>query len=382
MATCFLFTQNGTEDQYLTLRLDEQGQLDATLERRSLDALKTLQLNARTIVVLPTEQCSLHSVELPWLADRKARAAIPYALEEDVAQSVASLHIAFDQQYYQNNQYLVAVIDKQSLVDLMTQLDALGIDFDCMTLDWFALRAHEGCVSPTGLLIRDTLFQGALSAAPAALYLESHSSELPIYMFHDSAPERGGASFTQRNGSFYEWAAAQIYQAPAFNLCQGECQHTHSQTSTKRWYQACFALASVWCVSILIFNGMMLHRLNADIRALDQQTAVIYRTFFPDAKQVISPKFRVTQWLKTTHASQDKALWPLLDALARAVKTHQMTIKQLHYQDKTLSVTLISDDFAALEDLQRRLQQAHLQVTQAEAVSHENRVHATLELRL
>ena len=382
MATCFLFTQNGTEDQYLSLRLNEQGQLDAPVERRSLDALKSLQEAARTIVVLPTELCSFHAVELPWLADRKARAAIPYALEEHVAQSVSNLHLAFDQKYYQNNQYLVAVIDKQLVLDLMARLDTLGIAFDGITLDWFALTAHEGCVSPTSLLIRDTLFQGALSAEPAALYLESHSNDLPVFVFNDSTPKLRHTSFAHCDESFYPWAAVRIWKAPLFNLCQGECQHSLSKTSNICWYQASVVMALVWLVSILVFNGVMLHRLNKDIRVLDEKTAVIYRTFFPDAKQMISPKFRVTQWLKTTNAGQDRALWPLLDSLGRALNNKQSTIEQFHYQDKTLSVKLTSDDFAALEGLQRRLQQAHLQVTQVEAVSHENRVHATLELRL
>ena len=382
MATCFLFTQNGIEDHFLTLRLDEQGQLDAPLERRSLDALKALQLNARTVVVLPTALASLLPVELSWLNDRKARAAIPYALEEQVAQSVTTVHIAFERQYYLNNQYLVAVVDQQYLLGLMTRLDTLTIDFNCITLDWFALQPNEGCVSETSLLIREVLFQGALSAEPSTLYLANRSNDLPIFVFHDSAPALNDASFSRLEGSFYPWAAARIWKAPAFNLCQGECQHTHSKTSNTRWYQASLVLAGVWFLSVLVINALMLHRLNGDNSALDQKTTVIYHRFFPDAKQMISPKFRVTQLIKTANASQDTALWPLLDALASAVNNNQVTIEQLHYQDKTLSVTLNSGDFAALEALQHRLQQGHLQVTQAQAVSHEDRVHATLELRL
>lgn len=382
MATCFLFTQHGTEEQYLTLRLDEQGRLDAPLERRTVDAFKALQLNASTVVVLPTEQCSLHQVELPWLNDRKARAAIPYALEEQLAQSVTTVHIAFEPKYYVNNQYLVAVLDKPYLVDLMARLDDLGVDFDCITLDWFALQANEGCVSETSLLIRDELFQGALSAEPAALYLANRSNDFPIVAFKDSLPALNEASFTRLDASFYPWAASRIWKAPAFNLCQGACQHTHSKTSNTRWYQASLVLAGVWFLSVLVFNALMLHRLNSDIAVLDQKTTVIYHLFFPNAKQMISPKFRVTQLLNTANASQDAALWPLLDALAGAINDKQVTIERLHYQNKTLSVTLNGEDFAALEALQQRLQQAHHQVTQAEAVSHENRVHATLELRL
>ena len=231
-------------------------------------------------------------------------------------------------------------------------------------------------------MIRDALFQGALSAEPAALYLTNRSNALPIFAFHDSAPTLNDASHARLDGSFYPWAATRIMSAPAFNLCQGECQHRPSQSSNTRWYQASLALAGLWFLTVLMLNGWMLHRLNGEIAVLDQKTEVIYHHFFPDAKQMISPKFRVTQLLKTANASQDTALWPLLDALAAALNDHQVTIEQLHYQGRALSVTLNSEDFAALEALQRRLQQAHLQVTQAQAVSHEDRVHAILELRL
>ena len=112
MATCFLFAQHFTDESCLSLRIDDLGQLEAPLERRSLDAIRALQVKANTIVVLPTDNSSLHYVELPWLGESKARAALPYALEEQVAQHVVTLHVAFDQQHYQNKQYLVVVIDK------------------------------------------------------------------------------------------------------------------------------------------------------------------------------------------------------------------------------------------------------------------------------
>ena len=105
MATCFLFAQHFNDESCLSLRLNEQGQLDAPLERRTVDALKALQVKARTMVVLPTESSSLHQVELPWLAERKAREALPYALEEQVAQQLTSVHVAFDKPHYKNNQY-------------------------------------------------------------------------------------------------------------------------------------------------------------------------------------------------------------------------------------------------------------------------------------
>ncbi len=105
VATCFIFTEVLNEDQCLCLRLDPNGQIDAPLALRSTSEVKALQMNARTIVVLPTQSSSLHEVELPLLGERKARAALPYALEEELAQNVTTLHFSFDQKHYKQNRY-------------------------------------------------------------------------------------------------------------------------------------------------------------------------------------------------------------------------------------------------------------------------------------
>ncbi len=367
MLTCFLFAQTLTEESCLSLRLDDQGKLDAPLETRTLDAVRELQVNCRTMVVLPTDTSSLHSLELPWLSDRKARAAIPYALEEHIAQSVSSVHVAFDQQYYQNNTYLVVVIDKAFLQNLILRLDEASIAFDAITLDWFALHVDEACVQDNRLLVNDVAFKGVLSGVLADNYLANRS---------------GSNLVTMSLGSFYEWVAKRLLNTHVLNLCQGELQHQTRDFSNKRWYQLSGALAGLWLVSYLIIHAVISHQLTNKMADLDQKIAVIYREFFPQAHQVISPRFRVEQLLKQGRGGQDHALWPLQDRLAEAMHPDELTINQFHYQNQTLSIILLANDFAALEGLQQRLQQAGVNVTQAQAASHEKHVLATLELRL
>lgn len=382
MATCFLFAQHFTGEYCLSLRLDDQGQLDAPLERRTFDAFRILQANARTLIVLPTENTSLHQIELPWLNENKARAALPYALEEQVAQQVSTLHIAFDQQHYQNKQYLIVVIDKAFLQNLITRLDAASLRFDAITLDWFALNADEAVASETSLLIHDSLFQGALSAEPAMIYLANPMASSPL-VFNDSAPEfKSLPSSPVVNASFYEWVAQALFKNHVMNLCQGEFRHNSTQEKNARWYQAAAALAGLWLVSFLVMHFFILHQLTTKHADIDQKIAVIYREFFPDARQVISPRFRVGQLLKMGTAGQDSVLWQLNDMLATAIAPGGVTIEQLRYQNQMLAVTLIATDFAALDELQLRLQQAGVKVTQTQASSHEQQVTATLELRL
>lgn len=382
MATCFLFTSHLTETSCLSLRLDDQGLIDAPLEQRSFDAIKTLQVGCQTMIVLACEQCTLHRVELPKLSLQKARAALPYALEEQVAQSVSALHIAFDQQHYQNKQYLAAVIDKAYLHELMSRLKELNLIFDMITLDWFALKVDEACVSETRLLVNDGAFQGALSADLATLYLTNRTSKSTILEFKDSAPALKSTAFIQADGASYEWFAQRLFHVNPLNLCQGDLQHNTQQQTCTRWNYAIAVLAGLSLGLFLLINGILSHQLTTQIARLDEQISVIYHTFFPQSKQVISPKFRVEQLLKSKGAASDKTLWTLLDTLSAAIHNEAFTVEQFHYQNQTLSVTFTNQDFAALEALERRLQKAGVKVNQAQAALHDQHVLATLELRL
>ena len=383
MTTCFLFVEQFDDEQFLSLCLNEDGQVITPLVRRSIDELRALQLNAKTIVVLPAQRTSFHTVELPWLGDRKARAAIPFALEEQLAQNVTTVHVAFDRKHYQNNHYVVAIIDKAFLTDLIARFDAANLSFDLITIDWFALTENEACVTERGLLVNDNVFKGALSGELSALYLKDRPKAEPLLMFTDSLPVKEAVTSTLVEELSAVWLAKRLLKATPMNLCQGALQHDTTQQSGRYWYKASAFVAGALLASVVLFNIVYLYSLNASITELDIKIAVIYREFFPGASQIISPKFRIGQLLKGGSANSDTvSLWTLVDKLAQTVNGDQLTIDQLRFQRHVLSVTLTSKNFAALEDLQQRLQQAKVKVTQAQASSQSNQVKAILELSL
>ena len=382
MATFFLFAQHLTSESCLSLRIDDEGQLDAPLEQRTFGAIKTIQANVRTVVVLPTEHCSFHQIELPWLSDSKARAALPYALEEYVAQPVTTLHIAFDQAHYQNKQYLVLAIDSLYLQDLMVRLDDASLGFEVITVDWFALKADEAVVSETSLLVHEVVFLGALSAEPAKYFLNQGLLPQTLRVFNDSASEfKSNDLFQTVDSSFYEWTAQRLVTAKPMNLCQGALRHNTRQEVNRRWYHALAALVGLWIVNVFFMNALVSHHLTQQIAVLDEKIAVNYREFFPQARLVISPVFRVKQLLKEGRTGHDGTLWRLENTLATATAQGEFTIEQLRYQNQMLAVTLIAKDFAALDALQLRLQQAGVKVKQTQASSEAQHVTATLELR-
>ena len=386
MAICFLFIEHLDADGCLTLRLDDQNQVDAPLEKRSPDAIRALQANARTIVVLPTEAAGLYLFNLPWLGERKAREAIPYALEEQMAQPVGELHFAFDKAHYQNGHYLVAVIDKQRLLDWMGLLDELNLDFDQATLDWFALNAGEMCVKETTLLVNHDIFKGALGPGLAQDYVKQAIPNTG-FLFDDSAPEMRILDFVPVKEKFYTFIAKRLAKASFINLCQGGLRHDTTRETSMRWYHVSAFLLGVWLLSFIAMNALNLHRLGTQNAVLDDKIAVIYHAFFPQATLVISPQFRIEQALKANASGSQGSFWSLLSPLvssfkkADILKSNILTIDQFHYQNQMLIINLTAQDFATLEAFEKRLKRAKLKVTQTQASSHDKQVVAILELR-
>ncbi|QMT60607.1 type II secretion system protein GspL [Legionella sp. PC997] len=378
MDTLFLFTKHLDETGCFCLQLNEGGTLTLPPSQRSFAEIKSLQTDCRTLVIETCEQVSLLDLEFSWLPERKARAAIPYALEEKVAQPVDELHFAFDKARYQNNHYLVTVIGKQRIRYLMELFNQQNIEFFAITVDWFALEPQELCINETTLLINTDDFKGALSGELANIYLKSHPQYQPL-LFTDSAMQVDTSSAINQESS-YTWIAQRILKVKLMNLCQGEMQHGNKSDLIKKGYQLVGLLFCIWLISLLVVNGIKLHLLNKETQKIDEQIAVIYHEFFPDAKQIISPKFRITQLLKNSNTEEQNRFWFLLNQLAKVMKNDRNTVEQLRYQNKTLSVTIISMDFASLEELENELKKLQLKVKQTQASTREQQVAATLEL--
>lgn len=378
MDTIFLFTKHLNDEGCFCLKLDSEGALSAPPAQRSFAEIQTLQNDCDTLVIETATNTSLLDLELSWLPERKARLAIPYALEDKLAQSVNELHFVFDKTHYQNNRYLIAVISKLRIHYIMQLLIEKDIDFSAITLDWFALKPQELCVSESTLLVHADDFKGALSGALAESYIKNHPISPPLLFSDSQIKHDPDLPISEENSC--TWIAQRILKSKFMNLCQGEIQHGNKSDWIKKGYQLAGALFCLWLVSLAAVNTINLHMLNKKTAEVDEQIAVIYHEFFPDSKQVISPKFRITQLLKSSNNEDQTRFWFLLKQFSKVMKNDQITLEQLRYQNKTLSVTIVSSDFASLEKLENKLKQSQLNVKQTQASTREQQVVATLEL--
>lgn len=378
MDKCFLFTKHLDENGCFCLKLSQDGSVIAPPAQRTFAEIKMLQDESTTLIVETAASASLLDLELSWLPDRKARIAIPYALEDKLAQPLDELHFAFDKARYQNAHYLITVIGKQRLQYLMHLLDSENIEFEAITLDWFATSPEELIVSESIVLVNDTEFKGALSGDLALSYIKKHPLA-QLFLFQDSLIA-ADPTIPKSDESSYVWIAKKLMDSKPLNLCQGDMQHGSTSDWIKKGYTYVGALCALWLISLLVVNAINVYILNKQIKQVDAQIAVIYHEFFPEAKQVISPKFRISQVLGDASADGQTRFWFLLNQFAKAMKEEQITVENLRYQNKTLSVTVVSSDFANLEDIENKLRKLQLNVKQTQAASRDQHVVATLEL--
>jgi len=385
VATCFLFlepTEIAQIEQLWAVRLDDAGEVDLPLASYTFEEIKSMQVGSQTVVVLPASVASLHRLELPKLSSRKAREAIPYALEEELAEPVTELHVAFNRDTQGDGQYRIVVINRLRLRAWMNEFEALELAFDAITLDWFAVHPGEVCATATDLLVHQDAVIGALSPLLATQYLKAHPEAMTGFTFDDSEVSLQQLELAAHEGSYRLFVAKRLLDGDYINLCQGSFQRSAHGKGGGLWYGVCALLIGAWFVSVLGMNAVALHRLHTKQDVLDAQIAKHYHVFFPEAKQVISPRFRIERLLSQTSAAPHDSFWMLFDALANVVVSNPLEIEQLRFRDQTLWVNVVARDFALLEAFEQQLKKAKVGVKQTQARTRDNQVTATLELRL
>lgn len=151
--------------EYLVVRMDQsQPQLahwiavDSTGARRSQPAVGTLQeaaadIGERNVIVLvPSAEVLTTSVDIP-VKGAKLQAALPYALEEHLAEDVEDLHFAAGARR-SSGHTPVSVVSHERLREWLAALEYAGIIPDSIVAETYGLARIPGTIS---MLIADNL---------------------------------------------------------------------------------------------------------------------------------------------------------------------------------------------------------------------------------
>lgn len=151
--------------EFLVIRLDPHTPqlagwiaVDATGARRSQPNIGTLQEAAadigdrRVIVLVPSAEVLTTSVDIP-VKGAKLQAALPYALEEQLAEDVEDLHFAAGTKR-SSGRTPVSVVSHERMREWISQLEFADITVDSMVAESYGLARIPGTIS---MLLADDL---------------------------------------------------------------------------------------------------------------------------------------------------------------------------------------------------------------------------------
>ena len=166
------------------------------------------------------------------------------------------------------------------------------------------------------------------------------------------------------------------------NLLQGKYYSSTRQLKIKRFAIASAALVGLWLIILTGGNIAQYNSYNKQLTTYNQQIAKIYRSIYPDATKIVSPKTRIQQDLKKLgNAQQETGFLHLLMTTGEMInRTPSTKLESMDYQQQALSLTLQVDTFQRLEKLIGDLKAAGLQVTRDNATSQDKVIKAQLHV--
>jgi len=339
----------------------------------------------------------LTRIDLPGGRRTQLRNALPYAMEDSLIDDVETLHCALGARI-DETAYHAAVVSDELMQGWQTLFQQAGLYPKVMLPDTLLLPWKEGqwfiyCedeiarvrTGPAegficGLQSLASLLAQSLNHSdqprPDSLHLSHCNSDsldlssLPedIELIQDDAPS---------SSSMDRFLLLNQNAEPAINLLQGPyAPDSRIHKQLQPWYAAA-ALAVVLLLLGLGNNLLEYQNLSRQSMQLQEQMTQVFRSVYPQARNVRNPYQRMQSELKKTQGSDDAVLFrEMLTQIAPVAKSTQ-NIKVLHlrYHRNQIELLVELPDLESLEGFKQQLQQnTRWEVTLKSADASENMV--------
>lgn len=318
-------------------------------------------LSGAWTLVLPVEAVTACAVRLPTQKARWLRQALPFAVEELLAEDVEQLHLALGEQL-EDGRHRVFAVRRSWLEDWLalcaTPPQAIAVDADLLPEDGTQL-----------LQLGSRWLLGGVDVARMALNGEEWSGLAGICPHpHIAYPAPGEVALQPVDESHeladtYQWLAQQSVRN---NLAQGEFAARESGADWQRW-RPLLGLLGLWMVLQWGFNLAQGWHLQRQADAYAQSSAQLYKELFPDDSKLVNLRAQFDQHLEAGGSSGQGRLLGLLAEVNQAMIADggaSVEIDQMDFSDirGDLAMQVRAAGFAELERLRERLQESGLAV--------------------
>jgi general secretion pathway protein L len=289
--------------------------------RAALEEAAPHMAGAECWFVAPGMDVTLHRVEMPARSGSKARAMLPFLLEDDMATGLADMHLALGPAGEGGR--LVAVVSKARMEGWLAALNAHGLTPHRMAPDYLCIApAEEAQALAIGGHVIARLADGGGFAAEADM-----ARLLLGEAGHMVAPQ-----------PVAEAAALECFHArlpgAGIDLLQGGYEPRHALDVDIRAFRRTAIIAGMAAASYmaLMLSQGWWYGHQADI--LDGQTETVLRQVFPDIGRVVNAGAQMQARLNTLKGGSSGQFLQLSRMLAGGIDgVPNATIRNLRYDD-------------------------------------------------
>lgn len=357
------------------------------IEQAPLETLLPLAAGRRVVVLVPSADVRLCTVAVPARQAAKVLQAVPYALEDQLADDVETLHFAIGARDAQG-QWPVAVIARQRLEEYLGFFAERGVRPDALYPDILALPIPAEdqfslLVDGDEVLARtsgNTGFVCAREDLELCLQLADADRQrrLRILIARDQDFDPSTLPWTGEPLHGFAHPLEALLQhlgdSAAIDLLQGDYSARQDWLRLWRPWRLAAGLAVVALVLGATLHGVEAWRLGTELQALSERNQQRYREIFPEETRIVDLEAQLGQQLARLEGEPASAeLLGLMNAAAEAIgAVPDLRLEALQYRDSALYASMRAEGLQALEQLKAWFAQgraARLEVQSANAGS-------------
>ena len=363
---------------FTQLNGDIRTPVDSGLIAELVDKNKNAITAAKRIVcIVSAELVNFSYLNIPAKNKQRALQAIPFALEDQLAEDIDLMHFATDKA--DQNTYPVAAIKHESMQSILSTLKDNGIEPDCLYPDILCLPNIDNSWNFLSInnttainLKRDTIIHTDSDMLPVILQTllqQTEKENLPASFEYWSSnseeiigldiPDDITLNRHQYSSSPITVFCTNLSNDSLVNLLQGKYQVKKQSTEWwKPWRAAAVLFAAV--ILLELFSGTLkLNSLEDENRLLSTEINSIYKKSFPASKRVVNARVQMENKLKQLRNSNGKQNLSFTDILASAApilkQQSSLQIQDINYRNNKLEMQFTIDNVSSAESLKDQL---------------------------
>jgi general secretion pathway protein L len=348
--------------------------------------------------LVPTSDILLKWVELPAKAGRKAIAAIPYILEEEISGDISQQFFALGPK--DGNKQAVAIVNKEKLQSWLNTIEEAGLSCDQLIPDVLALPLADKnawSILELGeqLLVRKDDWAGLQGERDWLIQAINHlarqyakENEQALLVNDYSGTDLANVENLEVSVMPLEMpmkVLAKGTESTKFNLLQGEYKVNKKVGSDWKKWRLAAVLAVIALFTSLIDKNIEQSQLNEQVDTLKARVSSEYKRAFPNAGAYRDLRSTMERQMKALEqgGGGGASILIMLSQLRPAFEDSNIKPQTIRFDSgrAELRIQAVASNFGALDKFKRQAEAQGFTVEQGSINQKDNQVIGTLTIR-